>query len=257
MATPSSSARGRLALAAEIREAGGKGAARKLRRGGRIPATLYGAGQAPLSLALNPKSVAQVLHSDTGHNTVFDLQVAGGESGAAMIVDWQLEPVRGALLHVDLKRIGKDDRLRLRIPVITQGDAIGVKTQGGILELVTREIEIECLPTNIPEHIVVDIANLSIGQNFRAGDLKLDDSKLRVLTDPERVIAHVVAVKEVVEAPAAAEAAAAPAEPEVIRKGKAEEAEAEAGEAKPEAKAEAGKKAETGKKAEAGKKEKK
>ncbi len=224
-------------LEAETRAAEGKGAARKLRRAGMIPATLYGAGKAPLSLSLNPKSVSRVLHSDTGHNTIFDLKVAGGETAAAMIVDWQLEPVHGALLHVDMKRIALDVRLRVRVPVVTQGEPVGVKTQGGILELVTREIEIECLPGDIPEHLTVDVSNLSIGQNFRIGELKLED-RLQIITDTERVIAHVVAVKEVVEAPAAAEAAAAPAEPEVIRKGKAEEAEPEAAEAKPEAKAE-------------------
>lgn len=222
---------------AEPRTAAGKGAARQLRRSGRIPATLYGAGQAPLSLALDPKSVARVLQSGTGHNTIFQLKVAGGETAAAMIVDWQLEPVRGALLHVDLKRIALDQRLRLRVPIITQGEPVGVKTQGGVLELVTREVEIECLPGDIPDHLAVDVSGLAIGQNFRVGELKPGD-QLRVLTDPERVIAHIISIKEVVETPAATEAAAAPTEPELIRKGKAEEGEAEGGEAKPEGKAE-------------------
>ncbi|HUX67697.1 MAG TPA: 50S ribosomal protein L25 [Terriglobales bacterium] len=211
-----------ISLAADPRSTSGKGPARQMRRAGRIPATLYGAMREPVSLTLDPKQVNQILHSESGHNTIFNLNVAGGETTAAMVVDWQLEPLRGRLLHVDLKRIALDQLIRVRIPVQTQGEATGVKLQGGILEVVTREVEIECLPTDIPEHIVVDVSELSIGQNLRVGDLKLEGNR-RILTDADRVIAHVVAVKEVVEAAPAAEAVAgAPSEPEVIKKGKAE-----------------------------------
>jgi large subunit ribosomal protein L25 len=215
-----------ISLAADTRETRGKGPARQMRLAGRIPATLYGAKASPVALALDPKQIGQILHSESGHNTIFNLKVAGGESTAAMIVDWQREPLRGRLLHVDLKRIALDQLIRVKVPIQTQGEAEGVKLQGGILEVVTREVEIECLPSDIPEHITVDVTTLSIGQNLRVGDLKLD-AKQRVITDADRVIAHVVAVKEVVEA-APAEAAATPSEPEVMKKGKGETEEAAA-----------------------------
>lgn len=221
-----------ISVEAEIRHGTGKGIARKLRQAGKIPAVLYGAKKDPVALTVNPKQVSAVLHSEAGHNTIFQLAVSGGESTAAMIVEWQREPVKGQLLHVDLKRIAMDQRMRVKVPVQTRGEAVGVKTQGGILELVTREIEIECLPAEIPDHVAVDISELSIGQNFRVSDLKLGNN-LRVLSDPDRVIAHVVAVKEVEAAAAPAEGVeAAPAEPEVIKKGKAETEEAAAPEAK-------------------------
>lgn len=208
-------------LEAETRATRGKGPARQMRLAGRIPATLYGARQQAISLSLDPKAVGRILHSESGHNTIFNLAVAGGETTAVMVVDWQREPLQGRLLHVDLKRIAMDQAIRVRIPVHTQGEAVGVKTQGGILELVTREIEIECLPSDIPEQVLVDVANLSIGQNLRVSDLQVGANR-RVLTEAERVVVHVIAVKEVVE-PTPAEAAATPAEPEVIKKGKAEE----------------------------------
>jgi large subunit ribosomal protein L25 len=150
-----------------------------------------------------------------------------------MIVDWQREPVKGAFLHVDLKRIAMDQRIRVKVPVETRGEAVGVKTEGGILELVTREIEIECLPSDIPDSIVVDVSELAFGQNLRVADLKLGDN-LKILSEADRVIAHVVAVREVeVAAPVAEGVEAAPAEPEVIKKGKAETGEeGEAPEAK-------------------------
>jgi large subunit ribosomal protein L25 len=224
-----------ISVEAELRDGGGKGAARKLRRGGKIPAVLYGAKRQTVSLTLNPRDVAAVLHSEAGHNTIFEVKVKGGENTAVMIVDYQREPVHGAFLHVDLKRIAMDQSIRVKVPIETQGEAIGVKTDGGILELVTREIEIECLPTDIPDQITIDVSPLAMNQNFRVSDLKLG-ANLRVLTDADRVIAHVIAVKEVEVAPAPVEGAeAAPAEPEVIKKGKAETGEEgeEAAEAKP------------------------
>ena len=212
-----------LTLSAEPREAGSKGAARSLRRSGRIPATLYGARREPVSVSLNPKQVAAILQSESGHNSVFQLAVRGGETTAAMLVDWQREPIRGRLLHVDLKRIAMDQQVRVKVPVQVRGEAIGVKQQGGVLELVTREIEVECLPADIPEFIAVDVSELSIGNNLRVADVALQGN-VRLRTEGDRVIAHVIAIKEeVVETPAAAaEAAATPAEPEVIKKGKAE-----------------------------------
>ncbi|MGH9486146.1 MAG: 50S ribosomal protein L25 [Terriglobales bacterium] len=212
-----------ISLEAETRTGRGKGPARQMRRAGRIPATLYGARRQPLNLTLDPKAVGRILHSESGHNTIFNLAVAGGETTAAMLVDWQREPLRGRLLHVDLKRIAMDQTIRVRVPVQTKGEALGVKTQGGILEVVTREVEIECLPTDIPEQVSVDVSALSIGQNFRASDLQLGAGH-RLLTETDRVIVHVIAIKEVVEA-APAEPEAAPAEPEVAKKGKTEKEE--------------------------------
>lgn len=207
-----------LALAATARNGRGKGPARQLRRSGLIPATLYGARKQPLSLSVDPNEIGRILHSESGHNTIFNLAVDGGETTAVMVVDWQREPLRGRLLHVDLKRIAMDQTLRVRVPIHTQGEAAGVKTQGGILEVVTREIEIECLPGDIPEQVTVDVTSLSIGQNIRVSDLQVGAGR-RLLTDGDRVVVHVVAVKEEVVA-APAEAEAAPAEPEVAKKGK-------------------------------------
>jgi large subunit ribosomal protein L25 len=214
-------------------ESRGKNLARRLRRQGSIPAVVYGAKKAPVAVAVNPKQITQILHSEAGHNSIFDLQL-GGESAKVMIVDWQYEPVNGALLHVDLKRIAMDQRLRVKVPVLLQGEAAGVKQQGGILEQVQREVELECLPGDIPSHIDADVRELVFGKVLRVSDLP-HDPKWKVLTDANQTVAHIVSVKEEAaptpEAVAEA-AAAAPAEPEVIKKGKQEvpeeEAEAEA-----------------------------
>jgi large subunit ribosomal protein L25 len=211
------------------RRAQGKNEARRVRKGGRVPAVIYGAGKEAASISLDPKQIALILHSEAGHNTIFDVEL-DGERTKAMIVDWQYDPIRGALLHCDLKRIAMDQRLRVKVPIMLQGEAAGVKQQGGILEQVTREVELECLPADIPSHIDVDVAHLVFGVVMRVSDLP-HGGKLRFLTDENLPVAHVIAVKEVVaataEAGAAPEAAAAPAEPEVIKKGK-QEAEEEA-----------------------------
>ena len=210
------------------RQAKGKNEARRVRQSGKVPATLYGAGKAPVSISVDPKQIAAVLHSSTGHNTIFDLTI-DGDASKVMIVDWQLEPIKGSLLHLDLKRIAMDKMLTVNVPILLKGEAVGVKTQGGILEQVLREIELECLPADIPAHIDVDVTQLAFGQVMRVKDLP-HGGKLHFLTDEEQPVAHIVAVKEVaVAAPveAGAEAAAAPAEPEVIKKGKQEEEGAE------------------------------
>jgi large subunit ribosomal protein L25 len=225
---------------AQPRKPKNKNEARRVRRGGRVPAVLYGAKQEPLTISLDPKQVSQVLHSASGHNTVFDVQVDGA-TAKAMIVDWQYEPIKGALLHVDLKRIAMDERLTVSVPIVLKGEAAGVKQQGGIMEQVLREVEIECLPGDIPSNITVDVTNLMFGQVLRVKDLPHTGS-LTFLTDDEQPVAHVIAVKEQVAATpeaVAVEGAAAPAEPEVIKKGKQEEGAAEGekpdkGEKKPE-----------------------
>ena len=223
-------------LEAQKREPGNKNAARRVRGEGRIPATVYGAGKNTASVAVDPRQVLRILHSESGHNTIFDLAFDGARE-KAMIVDWQFEPIKGRLLHVDLQRIAMDKKLTVTVPVILKGEAEGVKTQGGILEQLLREIEVECLPTDIPKSIEADISHLVFGVDLRVKELPHSD-KVKILTEDDRMVAHITAVKEEV-APtpeAAAEAAAAgPAEPEVIKKGKQEvEGEGEETEAKPE-----------------------
>jgi large subunit ribosomal protein L25 len=194
-----------------------------------VPAIVYGAGKDAVSITVDPKQISRILHSEAGHNTIFDLQL-NGDKTKVMIVDWQYEPMKGALLHIDLKRIAMDKRLKVQVPITLKGEAYGVKQEGGILEQVLREVEIECLPADIPSHIDVDVTELKFGETVRVKDLPHGEGKLKFLTDEDQTVAHVVAVKEVVEPTpeaAAAEAAAAPAEPEVIKKGK-QEAEGEA-----------------------------
>jgi len=210
-------------LEAQARKSGNKNDARRVRRDGKIPAVVYGAGKNSLAVTVDPRVVARILHSETGHNTIFDLAL-GGEKTKAMIVDWQYEPIKGTLLHIDLKRIAMDRALKVSVPIFLKGEAEGVKTQGGILEQITREVEIECLPADIPSHIDADVSHLVFGTVLRVQDLP-HAAKLKFLTDPNQPVAHIISVKEEV-APtpeaAAAEAAAAPAEPEVIKKGKQE-----------------------------------
>jgi large subunit ribosomal protein L25 len=177
-------------------------------------------------VAVDPKEVNRILRSKSGPNTIFDVSVRDGETTPAMIVDWQHDPVKSTLLHVDLKRIDLTQRIRVNVPVHTTGEPQGVKLQGGLHEMITREIEIECLPDEIPEHFTVEVSELMIGQSIRAGDIVLSGS-MKLVSPPESVISHVVVLKAEEEPAAAAvvEGAAPPvaAEPEVIKKGKKEE----------------------------------
>ncbi len=215
---------------AKARQGGGKNDARRLRQSGLIPAVVYGAGQDSQPIAVDPKQMRRILNSEQGHNSIFDLSL-DGNTAKVMIVDWQYEPIKSALLHVDLKRIAMDKVLQVSVPILLKGEAPGVKVGGGILELLLREVEIECLPADIPGHIDVDVSKLEFGEVIRVSDLPRGD-KLKFMTEENQPVAHVVAVKEVVEAvPAegAVEGAAAAAEPEVIKKGK-QDAEGEAAE---------------------------
>lgn len=212
---------------AQAREASDKNAARRLRTTGKIPAVVYGGKKDPRTISVDPKQILRILHSDAGHNTIFDLSVEGDQS-KAMVVDWQYEPVKGDLLHVDLKRIAMDEKMRLWIPVQVQGEAKGVKLSGGLLDVVMREVQIECLPADIPGHISVDVTELDAGQAIRVSELPKIAS-VKYLDDDDAVVVHVTYVRE--EAAPAEEATVAAAEPEVIKKGKAE-GEAEGGEAK-------------------------
>jgi len=210
-------------LQAQARVVGNKNDARRIRRDGRIPAVLYGAGKEARSVSVDPRQVSRILHSESGYNTIFDLTL-DGQHTKAMIIDWQYEPIKGALLHIDLKRIAMDQKLQVNVPIVLKGEAEGVKQQGGILEQVAREVEVECLPGDIPTSIEVDISHLVFGMVMRIADLPRPD-KVKFLSDPNRPVAHIISVKEEA-APTpeavAAEAAAAPAEPEVIKKGKQE-----------------------------------
>jgi large subunit ribosomal protein L25 len=217
-----------------------KNAARRVRRAGKIPAVLYGAGHEPVAVEVDPKQISRILYSESGHNTIFDVQLGEKSSAAkAMIVDWQREPLKDQLIHIDLKRIALDKALRVSVPIRMVGVAIGVKAEGGILDLVLREAEIECLPADIPSHIDVDVSNLGLHQVLRVSDLPHSD-KIKYLEAEDATVAHVVSIRE--EAPAAVEGvdaatvatAGTPAEPEVAKKGKteAEAAPAKKGEAK-------------------------
>jgi large subunit ribosomal protein L25 len=201
---------------AKLREASDKNAARRLRTTGMIPAVLYGAKKDPRAITVDPKQILKILRSASGHNTIFEISVEG-EQDKAMVVDWQYEPLKGNLLHVDLKRIAMDQTMRLSVPVRTTGEAKGAKEEGGLLDLVLREIQIECLPADIPSHISVDVTNLGRGEAIRVSDLP-QNASVKYLNDPDATVVHITFVKE--EAAPAAEVAAAPAEPEVIKKGK-------------------------------------
>jgi large subunit ribosomal protein L25 len=223
-------------LEAQQRDAGTKNDARRVRREGKIPAVVYGAGKQAMPVSVDPRQVSRILHSETGHNTVFDLAL-DGERTKAMIVDWQYEPIKGSLLHIDLKRIAMDQKLKVNVPIELVGEPAGVKQQGGILEQIAREVEVECLPGDIPNQIELNVSELVFGTVLRISDLPKND-KVKYLSDPEQPVAHIITIKEE-EVPAAdavaGEAAAAPAEPEVIKKGKQETTEEGAAEpAKPE-----------------------
>jgi large subunit ribosomal protein L25 len=201
----------------------GKNEARRLRASGRVPAVLYGGKGDAIALSVNTKQVNAILRSESGHNTLFQVDL-GGKHEPAILKDWLNDPVSGNLLHVDLLRVAMDVRMRVMVPVHTFGDPAGVKVQGGVFEVVTREVEIECLPGDIPSEFKVDVSGLMLNQALRARDLQLDTSKLKLLTDPEQVLAHVVTLKVEEEKPAevVATEGATPAEPEVIKKGKKE-----------------------------------
>jgi large subunit ribosomal protein L25 len=211
-----------ITVAADVRSTRGKNEAHRTRAAGKIPAVIYGASKDPVAVAVNPREITRIIHSSTGLNTIFTLAIEAGESTPVMVVDHQVDPIRGHLLHADFKRIDLSKRIRVTVPVSTTGDPKGVKVQGGQLEIITRAIEIECLPDDIPEHYVIDVTELLVGQSKRASDVALTGS-VKLTSSPDTVIAHIVTLKAE-EAPAAEGAAAAPgSEPEVIKKGKKEE----------------------------------
>jgi len=206
-----------------------KNAARRVRFAGKIPAVLYGPGHAPVAIEVDPKQISRILFSETGHNTIFDIEVTGQAAAKAMIVDWQREPIKDQLIHIDFKRIALDKALRVKVRVKLVGIPIGVKTAGGVLDQVLREVEIECLPADIPSNITVDVSNLEMFESLRVSGLPHSDA-IKILNAPDATVAHVISIREEVVAPteaevaaaaeAAAAAAATTAEPEVAKKGK-------------------------------------
>jgi large subunit ribosomal protein L25 len=216
-------AQNQIVVEASPRQLRGKNEARRLRQTGQVPAVLYGGKGQALSLAVNAKQVGAILRSESGHNTLFNVDLAGKQE-PAILKDWQVDPLSGRLLHVDLIRVAMDVRMKVKVPVHTFGEPVGVKQQGGVFEVVTRDVEIECLPAEIPTEFRVDVSGMMLGKQLRASDLPIDTTKMKLLTDPERVLAHVVALKVEEEKPveAVAAEAAVPAEPEVIKKGKKE-----------------------------------
>lgn len=209
------------------RESRGKNEARRLRVSGRIPGVVYGAFKDPVAVSLNPKDITRIIHSKTGHNSIFDLNIEGGENTPVIVADEAYDPIRGNLLHIDLRRIDLSRKLRVSVPVHVSGESKGVKQQGGVLDVVTRTVEIECIPDDIPNQFDVNVTELMIGDAIRVSDLELKEG-VKVLTAGDAVIAHVVGIKE-----DAAAAEAAKVEPEVAaKKGKKEEAPAPAADKK-------------------------
>jgi large subunit ribosomal protein L25 len=217
-------------LDAVEREQRGRNEAKRLRARGRIPAVVYDR-EGARAIAVDPKGLARILRSEQGANTLITLNVPGGGDARVLVKEYQLDPITHELLHADFYRVAMDKVIRVQVTVVAQGEPKGVKQQGGVLDVVNRQIEVECLPADIPNHIEVDVTEMMVGQSVRVKDLPTSP-KWKACSDPEMMILHVI-IPRVEEAPAAPEAAAAagaaaaaPAEPEVIKKGKKEEAEA-------------------------------
>jgi len=215
-------------LEAKSRDSFGKNEARRTRRAGLVPGVLYGGdGSQATPISVEPRALLRILHSESGANTLISLKLPGGGDTRVLVREYQLDPVTHQLLHADFYRVAMDRAIQVTIPVVVKGEPKGVKQQGGILEFIRREIEIECLPADIPEHVEVDVSELMLHQGIRVRELPVDP-KWKPLSDPEMMLVHVIMPKAE-EVPAAPEAAAAatptvPAEPEVIKKGKKEEA---------------------------------
>src|SRR4051812_38661316 len=215
-------------LQAEKREGRGKNEARRLRASGRIPAVVYGSekGKA-VEIAVDPKTLLRILHSESGVNTLIGLQLDGSDT-RVLVKEYQVDPIDHKLLHADFYQVAMDKTLTVTVPIVLKGEAKGVKQQGGIVDFVNREVEIEVLPGDIPENITVDISELMLNQGVRVRDLQTEGAKWKPTSEGDMMIVHVVTLKVEEEAPAAdavAAGAAAPAEPEVIKKGKTDKEE--------------------------------
>jgi large subunit ribosomal protein L25 len=217
-------------LDATVRTTSGKNEARRTRRDGKVPAVVYGAASEgasrdAVSIAVDPRSLLKILHSEAGANTLISLKLDGVDT-KVLVKDFQLDPITHQVLHADFFRVAMDRTIEVTIPILVRGDARGVKLQGGLLEFVRREIDIECLPSDIPEHVDVDVTELMVGQGIRVRDVATDP-KWTPVTDADTMLVHVILPKAEESAAATAEAATPTSEPEVIKKGKKEEGEAE------------------------------
>lgn len=216
-----------IVVSTEGRTDRGKNAARRLRVKGLIPAVVYGGKGEAVSVAVDPKVLLKVLRSETGRNTILKLDLGAEGKTSAILKQWQLDPVKEDFLHADFYRIAMDVALRVKVPVAVKGEARGVKVDGGILELIMRFIEVECLPGDIPERIEIDVTDLGINDSLRISSV-LVNAKIKIMEDSDQVVVHVIAVKEEAApvagaVPAAEGEAAASTEPEVMKKGKKEE----------------------------------
>jgi large subunit ribosomal protein L25 len=221
-----------IVVSAESRSERGKNAARRLRAKGKIPAVVYGGKSDAVAVSVDPKTLLRVLRSEAGRNTILSLDLGEGGKTSAILKSWQVDPVNEKFIHVDFYRIAMDVAIKVKVPIHTVGESRGVKVDAGILEIIMREVEVECLPGDIPERIDVDVADLGLHGALRVSDLKISD-KVKILDEADQIVVHVVSVKEeaapAAAAPAEGEAAAAatPAEPEVLKKGKKEDESAE------------------------------
>ncbi len=216
-------------LEATTRDTFGKNEAHRTRQAGRVPAVVYGASadsalaKVATPIAVEPRPLLKILHSESGANTLISLRLEGSAT-KVLIKEYQLDPVTHQILHADFYRVAMDKMLQVTIPVVVKGEPKGVKQQGGILEFIRREIEVECLPGDIPEHVEIDVSELMLHQGIRVRDVATDP-KWKPVSEAELMLVHVIMPK-VEEAPVVADAAAVPAttaEPEVIKKGKKDE----------------------------------
>ena len=215
-------------LEATTRETRGKNEARRLRAAGRIPAVIYGGADGAVPISVDPKVLSRILHSGSGVNSIIGLDVAGKGVTQVLVKEFLLDPVKHSMLHADFYRLQMDKAITVTVVISLKGEAKGVKLQGGVVDFPHREVEVECLPGDIPEGLTVDVSELMIGQGVRLRDLA-SGAKWTPVSDPDTLIVHVIAAK-VEEAPA--EGAAAAAEPEVAKKGKPEDEKADAKDAK-------------------------
>ncbi len=212
-------------LEAVKRSGKGKNEARRLRAAGQLPAVVYGAQKAgdaiaPTQVAVSPKEMMRILHSSSGANTLITLNVAGESTQRVLVREYQLDPVTQHLLHADFYRVNLERKIAIMVPIVLHGEAKGVKQQDGVLEFLHKEIEVECLPTQIPEHVDVDVSELEVGQAIYVKDIAANAAWV-ALSDSDLMLVHVVSAKVVAETPAeGAAGAVAAAEPEVAKKGK-------------------------------------
>jgi len=215
-------------LEATTRDSRGKNEARRLRVAGRIPAVLYGGAGGAVPLSVDPKALSRILHSGSGVNSIISLDVKGQGVTQVLVKEFLLEPIKHSMLHADFYRLQMDKAITVTVSIVLKGEPKGVKLQGGVVDFPGREVEVECLPGDIPENLTIDVSELMIGQGVRLKDLSAG-AKWTAVSDPDTLIVHVIAAKVEEAAP---ETAAAAAEPEVVKKGKGDEDKADAKDAK-------------------------